>query len=73
MDPTLGAGNRPITDHRPIGDANLPRKDHTISKLGPTGDAHLGREGASTTHGHAMANLDKIVDLAAGTNPGFPD
>ena len=71
MDAGFGGGDGAIADHGAIRHPHLARQDHAIAEAGAAGDAHLGRQGTAPAGDHAMADVNKIVDLGAGADAGF--
>ena len=72
MDTALGTCNSAVSHDCTIGDAHLPRKNHTVADAGATGNSHLGGKSTASACRDAMADLHQIVDLGSGTDSRLP-
>ena len=66
----LRHGNRAVPDAEMACHPNLARQDDPVAKMGAAGNAALRDKNARTPHLDIVADLDQVVNLRAGLNPG---
>src|SRR6266511_977540 len=71
--PGLRSGNRAVADRKVSGHAHLPGEDYVVADLRRTSNADLRAQHGMFADRASVPDLDKVVDLGIGPDPGLPD